>query len=169
MLRVHSYATAEEARAAIETIDAARPPTEQATTVFGSRSTTAALAAGLVRRTRSGTLIVTGAGMAEGYRVESGRLVRHFSQPTRTWASVREVEEPDGRGGTRLRVEAGIALSDGTFAVPVCTEVAGVDVEVRGETKRVPDDTTARTITRDDVARPEVAMPVEPVDAKGVR
>lgn len=157
MKRCHVYATAEEARDAIEAIDAARPPTEQATTYFGSRSTAAAIAAGLARRTRRGTLAVTGAGTAEGYAIEGGRVVRHHAIPARTWASVRD----DGRG-----LVAGIPLADGTFAVVVCDAVAGADVAVRGETKRIPDDSTARTITRADVRRE-----AEPVvdDGKGGR
>lgn len=157
MKRCHVYATAEEARTAIEAIDAARPSTEQATTYLGRRSTEAAIVAGLAQRTRRGTLLVTGAGLAEGYAVESGRLVRHHSIPARTWASVREVD--DGRGGTRL--VAGIPLADGTYAVPVCAEVAG--------TGEIPDDTTARTITRDDVLREAVAVEPETVDTKGGR
>lgn len=132
-LRAHTYASAADANAAIETIDAARPATETATTIIGPRGLRRLAAEGLIeidRRTRAATL--TAAGRAAGLVLEGGRCTRIVEQPARTWAHP-------------------IELRDGTWAVPVCHEVAGVEVEVRaGKRHRVPDGSTARTITAAD-------------------
>lgn len=145
-MRAHAYPDEATALDAIEAIDAARPSTEDATTYLGARSKAQAIRDGFAAA-RGQSLTVTSAGLAAGYAVEGDRLVRHHTIPRRTWASP-------------------IPLADGTFAVPVCTAVERAEVTVRGVTKTIPYDSTARTITAIDVKRePIKAEPIVP--AKG--
>lgn len=142
--RVHTYASEGEATVAIETIDAARPETEQARTIIGPRGLRRLADQGLVaidRRTRKASL--TDRGLAAGLVLDDSGCRREHTIPTRKWA------DP-------------IPLNDGTYAVPVCAEVEGRETDRLGQPiARIPTDTTARTITAADRREEPAEGPVK--------
>lgn len=145
-LRVHTYASEAEAAAAVEAIDAARPATEQARTIIGPRGLRRLADQGLVaidRRARK--TAVTDKGREAGLVLDESGCRREHTIPARTWAHP-------------------IPLKDGTYAVPVCAEVAGRETDRRGQPiARIPTDTTARTITAAD-RKPDAEGDAKPVD-----
>lgn len=132
MIRAHVYASDQDARAAVETIDKARPQTEVLTTIIGPRGLTRLVDAGMVTVGRDGTIKVTARGVAEGITLGRDGLQQVREAPAKTWTPT-------------------VELSDGTVAVPVCSEVSGRQVDVRGELRTVPPDETARVISKAEV------------------
>jgi|GEM_PF-2490188 len=136
-MRAHTYASEAEAAKAVAAIDTARPLIETATSIFGPRGLRVLADAGHVEidpKTRAATL--TPEGVRAGLVLDDGRCTRAFVQAVKSWALP-------------------IALADGTFAVPVCAEVAGVEVlDVDGLLVTIPDDRTAQTVTGADLADP---------------